>query len=95
MLVGMRVVRDSYAYLQQRVEASCLLPLLQLLGPGLDLVWIRRRGGAQDVVQYALGEGVRLSRHLYGAELGIHGWRVVWNGRRGWGIYLLSQTCET
>jgi hypothetical protein len=74
-----------YAHLQQRVEASRLLPLLQLLRPRLDLIGIGRRGGAQDVEEYAFGQRVGLPGHLY-TELGIHGWRVVSNGRSWWGI---------
>jgi hypothetical protein len=34
-----RIVMDT-SYLQQWVEAACLLPRLQLLGSGLDLGWV-------------------------------------------------------
>jgi len=29
------------------------------------------------MVEDTLGQGIGLARHLYGAELGVHGWRGV------------------
>jgi hypothetical protein len=80
------MVGERYTHLQQRVEAPRLFPLLQLLCARLDLMGVRRRSRAQDMVENALGQRIRLSGHLEKGHRDHHAGRVEVKSAPWWGI---------
>lgn len=60
------------SYLQQRIVAPRLLPLLKLLGASLNLGRIARARGSQDMEKNSFSQWVCLAWHFHRIELHVH-----------------------